>query len=100
MTINKVAQAIINLIVARGWELVRLEASVAQIPMLTIIAFIKDNNEITVEVNEYAQGRHMLTILLGYMDDVYLERQHVGDVKGSIKDIDFMVSKVEALLGL
>lgn len=100
MNINKVAQAIINLIVAKGWELVRLEASVAQIPMLTIIAFIKDNSEITIEVNEYAKGIHMLTILLGYMDEHFLERQHIGDVKGSSKDIPAMVSKVKSLLEL
>lgn len=100
MTINKVAQALINFIVAKGWELIRLEVSVAQIPMVTIVAFRNGCSELTIEVNEHTFGRVVLTMLLGYISETELTREFLGYIKGSTKNITKILDEVESFVVL
>ena len=96
MSINKLVLFIINLIVGRGWSLVRLETSVAEIPLITIFTFHKNEYEISLEFYDYGKKFCKINVIITYLTDKDYGRYFVGDFKASLDDTNKVIIELES----
>lgn len=96
MNINKLVLFIINLIVGRGWSLVRLDTSVAEIPLITIFTFHKNEYEITLELYDYGKKLCKINVIITYLIDKDYGRYFVGDFKASLEDTNKIINDLES----